>query len=211
MRTVIAERRGLGYTVVFVRVVLIALVASALWFLANAGEVHACKCAVPGSPSEELGKFDAVFAGKVISVQHSFDPNVTPYTPDDRTTVGFEVSAVWKGVVHARMYITTPPTGGSCGFTFTEGEPYIVYAYDSAYGDGSYTASICSRTAPLGQAQADLDALGEGQAPLAGTKGPQPEQRQDSAAGGVWIALLAVAGTVLVLGGILMYASRRRR
>ena len=47
MRTVIAERRGLGYTVVFVRVVLIALVASVLWFLTNAGEVHACKCAVP--------------------------------------------------------------------------------------------------------------------------------------------------------------------
>ena len=211
MRTVIAERRGLGYTVVFVRVVLIALVASVLWFLANAGEVHACKCAVPGSPSEELGKFDAVFAGKVISVQHSFDPNVTPYTPDDRTTVGFDVSAVWKGVVHARMYITTPPTGGSCGFTFTEGEPYIVYAYDSAYGDGSYTASICSRTAPLGQAQADLDALGEGQAPLAGTKGPQPEQPQNWFAAGVWPSLLVTFATVLVPVGVVMYAIRRRR
>ena len=211
MRTVIAERRGLGYTVVFVRVVLIALVASVLWFLANAGEVHACKCAVPGSPSEEFEKFDAVFAGKVISVQHSFDPNVTPYTPDDRTTVGFDVSAVWKGVVHARMYITTPPTGGSCGSTFTEGEPYIVYAYDSAYGDGSYTASICSRTAPLGQAQADLDALGEGQAPLAGTKGPQPEQPQNWFAAGVWPSLLVTFATVLVPVGVVMYAIRRRR
>ena len=211
MRTVIAERRGLGYTVVFVRVVLIALVASVLWFLANAGEVHACKCAVPGSPSEEFEKFDAVFAGKVISVQHSFDPNVTPYTPDDRTTVGFEVSAVWKGVVHARMYITTPPTGGSCGFTFTEGEQYIVYAYDSAYGDGSYTASICSRTAPLGQAQADLDALGEGQTPLAGTKGPQAEQPQNWFAAGVWRSLLVTFATVLVPVGVVMYAIRRRR
>ena len=211
MRTVIAERLGLGYTVVFVRVVLIALVASFLWFLANAGEVHACKCAVPGSPSEELGKFDAVFEGQVVSVRHSFDPNVTPYTPDDRTTVGLDVSAVWKGVVHARMYITTPPTGGSCEFTFTEGEPYIVYAYDSAYGDSSYTASICSRTAPLGQAQADLGALGEGQAPLAGTKGPQPEQPQNWFAAGVWPSLLVTFATVLVPVGVVMYAIRRRR
>ena len=211
MRTVIAERRGLGYTVVFVRVVLIALVASVLWFLANAGQVHACKCAVPGSPSEEFEKFDAVFAGKVISVQHSFDPNVTPYTPDDRTTVGFDVSAVWKGVVHARMYITTPPTGGSCGFTFTVGEQYIVYAYDSAYGDSSYTVSICSRTAPLGQAQADLDALGEGQTPLAGTKGPQAEQPQNWFAAGVWRSLLVTFATVLVPVGVVMYAIRRRR
>ena len=211
MRTVTVGRKGLGFTVVSVRVVLLALVASVLWFLANAAGVHACKCAVPGSPSEEFEKFDAVFAGTVVSIQHSFDPNVTPYKPDDRTTVGFEVSAVWKGVVHARMYITTPPTGGSCGFTFTEGEPYIVYAYDSPYGDRSYTASICSRTAPLGQAQADLDALGTGQAPLAGMKGPQPEQTQDSAGGEVWAAVLVVAGSVLVLGGILAYASRRRR
>ena len=183
----------------------------ALCFLWNAGGVHACKCAVPGSPSEELGKFDAVFEGQVVSVRHSFDPNVTPYTPDDRTTVGIEVSAVWKGVVHARMYITTPPTGGSCGFTFTEGEAYIVYAYDSAYGDGSYTASICSRTAPRGQAQADLDALGEGQAPLAGTKGPQAEQPQNWFAAGVWPSLLVTFASVLVPVGVVMYAIRRRR
>ena len=211
MRTVTVERRGLGFTVVFGRVVLLALVASVLWFLANAGEVHACKCAVPASPSEEFEKFDAVFAGTVVSIQHSFDPNVTPYTPDDRTTVGFEVSAVWKGIVHERMYITTPPTGGSCGFTFTEGEKFIVYANDSAYGDGSYTASICSRTAPLGQAQADLDALGEGQAPLAGTKGPQAEQPQNWFAAGVWRSLLVTFATVLVPVGVVMYAIRRRR
>ena len=70
------------------------------WFLASPGQAHACKCAVPGTPAEELEKFSAVFAGRVVSVRHSYDLNAASYTPDDRTTVGFEVSAVWKGTVH---------------------------------------------------------------------------------------------------------------
>ena len=193
------------------RVVGVAFVLGALWFLGSLGGVHACKCVVPGSPNEELEKFDAVFAGQVVSVSHSFDPSVTPYKPGDRTTVGFDVSTVWKGVVHERMYIITPPTGGSCGFAFSEGEQYIVYALVSASGDYGHQASICSRTALLRDAQADLEALGEGRSPRAGTAGPQPEQSQDSAAGGVWVALLVTAATVLLLGGILAYARRRRR
>ena len=193
------------------RVVGVALVLGALWFLGSLAAVHACKCVVPGSPAEELEKFDAVFAGNVISVSHSFDPNVTPYKPGDRTTVGFDVSTVWKGVVHERMYITTPPTGGSCGFAFSEGAQYIVYASLSASGDDGYQASICSRTALRRNAQADLEALGEGRAPRVGTAEPQPEQSQDSFATGVWAALLATAVTVVLLGGILVYANRRRR
>lgn len=193
------------------RVVAIALLLSAVWFIGSLGGVQACKCVVPGSPAEEIEKFDAVFTGHVISVSHSFDPNVTPFKPGDRTTVGLDVSTVWKGVVHERLYITTPPTGGSCGFAFSEGAQYIVYASVNASGDGGYQASICSRTALLRQAQADLDALGEGQAPRAGTSGPQPEPSPDSFAAGVWVPLLVTAVTVVLLGGILAYASQRRR
>ena len=193
------------------RVVGVALVLGALWFLGSLAAVHACKCVVPGSPAEELAKFDAVFAGEVVSVSHSFDPNETPYKPGDHTTVGLDVSAVWKGVVHERMYITTPPTGGSCGFAFSEGAQYIVYASLIDSEDAGYQASICSRTALLRDAQADLEALGEGRAPRAGTAGAPPEPTQDSFAAGVWVALPVTAGTVLLLGGILAYASRRRR
>ena len=193
------------------RVVGGALVLGALWFLGSLAAVHACKCAVPGSPAEELEKFDAVFAGEVVSVSHSFDPNVTPYKPGDRTTVGFDVRAVWKGVVHERMYITTPPTGGSCGFAFSEGAQYMVYASLRASGDAGYQASICSRTALLRDAQADLEALGEGRAPRAGTAGVPPETTPDSFAAGVRVALAVTVATVILLGGILAYASRRRR
>lgn len=172
MRTVVAKWQAMGFRVASVNVLSLALVISALWFLGNPDQVHACKCAVPGSPSEEFEKFSAVFAGKVISIHHSFDLNAATVSPEDRTTVGFLVSTVWKGTIYEDMYITTPPTGGSCGFSFTNGEEYIVYAHDSAYADGSgYTVSICSRSALLGQAQVDIDALGAGRAPQAGTGG----------------------------------------
>ena len=183
----------MGFTVVSVRVVGLALMLGVLWLLGNTGQAYACSCAGSGSPSEELEQFDAVFTGRVVSIQHSFDPGVGVRGPGDRTTVGFEVSAVWKGDVHETMYVTTAPSDASCGFSFVEGEEYIVYGYDTGRADDGYSVGLCSRTALLGQAQADLDELGEGQAPEAGTGGPVPEQPQVATARGIWAIMLAVA------------------
>ena len=178
MRRVIASEQGTGSRALQAAVLGIALVVGVFWYLGNPGLVHACKCLQPGTPSEELEKFSAVFAGKVVSIQHSYDPKAAFASPGDHTTVGFEVSAVWKGTVHEEMYITTPPTGGTCGFAFVEGEEYIVYAHDSAYPEGGYTVGICSRTALLSKAQEDIDAFGDGQSPQAGTGGPAPKHPQ---------------------------------
>ena len=57
MRTVVAKWQAMGFRVASVNVLSLALVISALWFLGNPDQVHACKCAVPGSPSEEFEKF----------------------------------------------------------------------------------------------------------------------------------------------------------
>ena len=211
MRTAIAKSQGRRFRVTPVGVVAFALVLSFLWILGSAGQAYACKCAVPGPPSEEMEKFAAVFAGKVVSIEHSFDPDAATLGPDDRTTVGLEISTVWKGAVHADMYVTTPPTGGSCGFAFTEGEEYILYAHDSPYDDGGYTVSICSRTALLSQAQADIEAFGNGDAPRAGTAGPQPEQTQGSGESTTWAIMLGAAAAVLLLGGISAVVWVRRR
>ena len=191
--------------------VAFALVLSMLWLLGNAGQAHACKCVEPGPPSEEMEKFDAVFAGRVVSIEHNFDPNATTLGSGDRTTIGLDVSTVWKGAVHEDMYVTTPPTGGSCGFTFTEGEEYILYAYDSAVLDEGYSVSICSRTALLAQAQADVEALGDGDAPLSGTAGPQPEQTEDAAGNGALIAMLGAVAAIILLGGLSAVVWVRRR
>ena len=211
MRTAIAQPQGKRFTVSSVSAVAFALVLSVLWILGNAGQAYACKCAQPGPPSEEMEKFVAVFAGKVVSIEHSFDPGAATVTPDDRTTVGLEVSAVWKGAVHQDMYVTTPPTGGSCGFTFTEGEEYILYAHDSAYDDGGYTVSICSRTALLSQAQADIEAFGDGDAPRSGSAGPKPEQTQGVGESSTWVIVLGAAAVVLLLGVLSAVVWVRRR
>ena len=212
MQTLIARRQGMGLRVSSVVSVALALMVSVLLFLWNPGVVYACKCAAPGAPAEELAKFDAVFTGRVISIEHSFDPNGTTVSPEDRTTVGFEVSNVWKGNILKSMDVTTPPTGGSCGFAFIEGEEYIVYASDSAYGDNGYTVSICSRTALLEEAQADIDELGEGNAPQAETGAPSAAQPEGTVAVvQQWIMILAVAAGVILLVGFAVFVGMRRR
>ena len=209
MRTAIAAMQGRGFTVP--STVALAIVLSILWLFGNAGQVHACKCVQPGTPSEEMEKFAAVFAGRVVSIEHSFDPDAATVSPDDRTTVGVEVSTVWKGIVNEDLYVTTPPTGGSCGFAFTEGEEYILYAHDSAYDGGGYTVSICSRTALLSQAQVDIDAFGDGDAPLAGAGGTQPEHTQGTAESSVWVVMAGAAAAILLLGGLSAVVWVRRR
>ena len=193
------------------RAVTLALTLGVFWLLGNVEQAYACKCVVPGSPSEELEKFDAVFAGRVLSIEHSFDPNAASVSPGDHTTVGFTVNTVWKGTVDKNIDLTTPPTGGSCGFAFVEGEAYIVYAYDDAEENADLKVSICSRTALLAEAQADLDALGDGYDPQGGTAGPSSEQPQDTGSIMTWVIILVIVVAVAVIVGGTGYARARRR
>ena len=201
-----ARRQGNGLTPVSVVTASFALLVGVLWFFGNAEQVYACSCAQPGSPSEELEKFAAVFAGKVVSVRHSSDPDAAFDSRLVSTTIGFEVSAVWKGTVYEDMDITTPPTGGSCGAPFQEGEEYIVYAYDSPYVEGGYSTSICSRTAFLDQAQEDIDELGVGNAPLSSTGGSASEEPGDETEDWARPLMLALVAPILAVAGIVVYA-----
>ena len=180
-----------------------------LWLLGDTEEAYACKCVVPGSPSEEMEKFDAVFAGRVLSVHHSFDPNALSFSPGDITTVGISVSTVWKGAVEENITLTTPPTGGSCGFAFAEGEEYVVYAYNTAEDAPNLSANICSRTALMQEAQEDVDAFGEGYPPPGATAGTSPGQPQDSRTGITRTIILAIVAAAAVLAAAAMYARRR--
>lgn len=188
----------------------LALLLAVLWLFGNTDQAYACKCVVPGSPSEEIEKFDAVFAGRVLSVHHSFDPNALSYSPGDITTVGFRVSAVWKGAVEENITLATPPTGGSCGFAFVEGEEYVVYAYKAAGDTPNLSANICSRTALLQEAQEDVDAFGKGDPPQGGTIGTSPGQPQDSGTGITRTIILAIVAAAAVLAAAGAIFARRR-
>ncbi len=190
----------------------LALLLAVLWLLGNKNQAYACKCVVPGSPSEEIEKFDVVFAGRVLSVHHSFDPNALSYSPSDITTVGFSVSTVWKGAVEENITLTTPPTGGSCGFAFVEGAEYVVYAYKAAEHVPNLSANICSRTALLQEAQEDVDAFGKGNPPQGGTVGTSPGQPQDSGTRITRTIILAIVAAAAVLAAVgAMFARRRSR
>ena len=142
---------------------------SLLWFFANTGQSLACSCVRPGSPSEELAQSSSVFAGRAVSVREFHDPSTTTISSTDPTTVEFEVNTVWKGTSYETMYLTTARSGASCGFTFVEGEEYIVYSRDGS------SVSLCSRSALLENAEADLDELGHGRTPQSGSVASTPE------------------------------------
>lgn len=131
--------------------------------LVNSGNAFACSCVFPGTPREELERFDAVFLGKVLdidSLRYGYN-------------VEFEVEKSWKGISEEKVVIGTGEGGGDCGYSFEKNEVYVVYAYHDAYDDYVYDdyddsglkTGICSRTAKLEYAQEDLQQFDEGVIP----------------------------------------------
>jgi hypothetical protein len=99
---------------------------------------YACDCITPGSACSEFARVDAVFAGRVVSLE-------------DRR-VEFAVSEAFRGITGAR--VTLQQSGSNCDYRFDNGHDYFVYAYEGV--DGQLTASICSRTGPLSRQREDL-------------------------------------------------------
>jgi hypothetical protein len=117
----------------------------------------ACSCGgMPGSEREqaerELAYSSAVFAGKVVSI--------TKGEPTPRSKlVSFRVSEVWKGPEQDTLEVSTPRYEASCGYSFKEGQEYLVYAEGKRM-----EVSSCGGTTLLSEASADFEALGNGEA-----------------------------------------------
>ena len=110
-------------------------------------------------PKESLEKSTTVFAGKVVDIDV---PSGIVISSADPMKVTFDVSKVWKGPNYKTLVVTTARDGTSCGYSFKQGEEYIVYTY----GEGDkLSTGICSRTKLLANAQEDLVGLGEGNLP----------------------------------------------
>ncbi len=135
-------------------------------FLLFVGDVDACSCGETPSPTEALAQSAKVFSGKVVHVSGGDGTLREPALLSGYVLVEFEVYAVWKGQAYATMFIETAWWSGSCGVEFYVGQEWLVYSYDGE------TAVPCSRTRRLSLAQSDIDALGEGQVPAAGTSEP---------------------------------------
>lgn len=113
--------------------------------------VHACSCiARVYSPQEKLEASEAVFLGRVTSVSVN--------GASTQNTVTFDVDQYWKGNITKQQKIITSSSSASCGYDFTVGTQYIVYAN---YSDNQYTVGLCGFTAPADQV--DIKSLGQGQ------------------------------------------------
>ena len=154
----------------------------------------ACSCIVPAPSKESLGQSAAVFLGKVQNIEDTKGLFELGQSSIDPIKVTFEVSKVWKGLDYKTITVTTARSGASCGYSFEKGKEYLVYAYGK---ENDLNAGLCSRTAPVENAQQDLKDLGEGKIPSIGI--PNQEQKSNIAAIASIIAITLVLGTLVTL------------
>jgi len=182
---------------------LVALAALTTFWILNADTVHGCSCAPIGSPLEAMGESTAVFAGRVVDIA-DFDHR--DYR--NHSIVSFEVDAVWKGPVFESMWVSTHVNGATCGFNFSEGEEYVVYARGT---DAHLTASACNRTALMADAAVDLEVLAVGQAPQPGMYAPIPlDSRSLPIVGGCTNGASSAPEFLLMFAGLAWFGLRRR-
>jgi protocatechuate 3,4-dioxygenase beta subunit len=129
-------------------VLFIALVGA--W----SAEVLACSCAGDPPPCEAFWRADAVFAGTVVkSGKIKLDDGAGDKR--DYRLVHLTVDQPIRGMQTAEVDVITGWGGGDCGFGFSVGERYLVYAYREEKGQRLGT-SICTRTRLLSEAGDDL-------------------------------------------------------
>jgi len=144
-----------------------------------------CKCIIPDEPVNDkiLRAYinaSGVFTGKVVALEYQKGISNgdqeevlrSEGKPLDFETqvVKFEVNAWWKTEMPPIFYLATGTTknsdgtGGTsdCEHSFEIGKAYMVYAAGRGRETRTYT---CTRTAPLSQAQDDLNLLGPGKKP----------------------------------------------
>jgi hypothetical protein len=99
----------------------------------------ACDCLNPGAACSEFARVDAVFAGRVLSI--------------DSQRIEFAVAEAFRGI--EGQTVVLQQSGSNCDYPFKIGQEYFVYAYEGVDG-GPRHASICSRTRLLSESDEDL-------------------------------------------------------
>ena len=154
----------------FIRLILCLALLSIQFAIPS--PVSACSCVESGSPVNEFIASDAVFTGQVTSVSSNSSPityllarmldavNIYPsYLYTDQFwgyDVTFAVQKSWKSISTTSVTLQTGSGGGDCGYLFSPGDDYLVYAYQL---NDSWGTSICSRTTHISLAAEDLTYL----------------------------------------------------
>ena len=118
-------------------------------FFFSAIEAFGCTCMGVERPIEnEFKNRDAIFSGKVLKIAKTDAIN---------RLVTVKVENSWKGKASKTVTVSTS-VSSMCGYTFTKGESYLIYAYAAR---NRFSADICSRTQPLSNAEDNIEILNE--------------------------------------------------
>lgn len=116
--------------------------------------LSACECIGPITPCLAAENAQAVFVGQVVEI--------TPVTllskggkpvPVYSRRVSFKVIESLRGGVDDTVDVYTGSGGGDCGFGFSRGKSYLVYAHRAT--DGLLATGICARTREATQGAQD--------------------------------------------------------
>lgn len=178
----------------------------------------ACSCVMPGSPAMEFSQYQAVFSGRVTNITDKSNP-VISFTEKIGMALGFDpfifytdrfwgnnvtfaVTQSWKLVNTTSVQVSTGNGGGDCGYGFSIGNDYLVYAYDDPSEPGNdFGTSICSRTTDLAMASEDLAFLK--------TMPTIPLTQSAPVSGQIGIIMILVI--FFFLGGLILLIWRRKR
>jgi hypothetical protein len=146
-------------TVTSLRLLILTILALATVGVAPA---YACKCAPPGAPCAEYWRASAVFAGTVREIRPvQARPGILG--------VRFDVDQRGRGVSSNTMVVESAPQNGvNCGYTFTVGQRYFVYAQRAPGGE--LTTGMCSGNKLATAAAADLAFIKEVTGPPRGVR-----------------------------------------
>ncbi|MET0341421.1 MAG: hypothetical protein ABW252_10480 [Polyangiales bacterium] len=140
--------------------VLCALLLGGTLLLASRPAL-ACSCAFPPLAAAREGAA-AVFEGRVLAVSTIKHADAGA----ERAVREITLSVVrsWKGLdKNEQVVVRTSAESSLCGYGFTKGKSYLVFANDEP---GGLAVNACSRTRPVAQAGEDLTALGAGATPV---------------------------------------------
>ncbi|MBK6751452.1 MAG: hypothetical protein IPG67_16010 [Acidobacteria bacterium] len=105
----------------------------------------ACSCIAPTGKlktqvSNAYKDSDAIFSGKVISMEKTSDGNYW--------LVKLAVNYTWKGTGMSEITIKTALDSAMCGYRFENGKEYLVYAHGTA---ADLYVGNCSRTGSVSE------------------------------------------------------------
>jgi hypothetical protein len=113
---------------------------------------RACTCPSKGPPCSDYWQAAAVFRGRVESIERAAPASDDPLRS---RTITFTVLEAFSGITgRTTVQIRTPGSTAACGYSFSVGREYVVYA--TAGPGATLVTTVCSRTTLVERGAADL-------------------------------------------------------